>query len=187
MAGPARRLGAAVTAAAMLAGIALADDAVPEPDGYRLDDYRAPVPASLAGARVVDSAEAHALWQAGEAVFIDVMPRPPRPANLPAGTVWRDQPRDNIPGSAWLANVGYGRLHPTLSAWFADALDRLAGGDRARPLLFYCLADCWMSWNAAKRALEHGYRTVIWYPDGTDGWSFAGYPLARSEPEPLAP
>jgi rhodanese-related sulfurtransferase len=39
-----------------------------------------------------------------------------------------------------------------------------------------------MSWNAAKRAIGLGYRNVIWYPDGTDGWAAAGLPLERREP-----
>ena len=43
-----------------------------------------------------------------------------------------------------------------------------------RLLVIYCQADCWMSWNAAKRALSYGYPNVAWYPDGTDGWERAG-------------
>ncbi|MEM7239896.1 MAG: PQQ-dependent catabolism-associated CXXCW motif protein, partial [Pseudomonadota bacterium] len=47
--------------------------------------------------------------------------------------------------------------------------------------LVFCLAGCWMSWNAAKRALEYGYTDVYWYPDGTDGWDFSGYELEEAE------
>ena len=62
---------------------ASAQQGLPEPDGYRTEDYRAPVPATLAGARVLSTAEAEAIWQAKSGVFIDVMPRAPKPANLP--------------------------------------------------------------------------------------------------------
>ncbi len=154
---------------------------VAEPDGYRDDHYRDPVPATLEGAAVVTDAEAHALWQAGETVFVDVLPRPPKPANLPEGTLWRDQPRDSIPGAVWLPNVGYGRLADETLAYFLDGL-AAATADKSHPVLFFCLMDCWMSWNAAKRALEHGYETVYWYPGGTDGWGFMEYPLERVEP-----
>jgi rhodanese-related sulfurtransferase len=41
-----------------------------------------------------------------------------------------------------------------------------------------------MSWNAAKRALSYGYTDVAWYPEGTDGWAFAGLPLVDAQPEP---
>jgi hypothetical protein len=82
-----------------LAGAARADELVPEPEGYRTEDYRAPVPDTLAGARVLSTAEAESIWHAKSGIFVDVLPRPPKPSNLPAGTVWRDKPRFNIPAS----------------------------------------------------------------------------------------
>jgi rhodanese-related sulfurtransferase len=39
-----------------------------------------------------------------------------------------------------------------------------------------------MSWNVAKRAIEHGYTRIYWYPDGVDGWAFEGWPLEPMEP-----
>jgi PQQ-dependent catabolism-associated CXXCW motif protein len=157
---------------------------VPEPPGYRTQDYRAPVPRRLAGARVVSTADAAALWRQGGAVFIDVLPQPPRPRNLPAGTIWREAPRFAIPGSLWLPDTGYGELAPVTERYFAAGLARASGGDLRKPLVFYCLKDCWMSWNAAKRALAMGYSDITWYPDGTDGWQAAGLPLAEIKPEP---
>ena len=62
-----------------------AQDIVPEPADYRTEDYRAPVPATLAGARVLTTAEAEAIWRARSGIFIDVLPRAPKPPNLPAG------------------------------------------------------------------------------------------------------
>jgi PQQ-dependent catabolism-associated CXXCW motif protein len=53
-------------------------------------------------------------------------------------------------------------------------------------MVFYCKPDCWMSWNAARRALSLGYTRVDWYPDGAAGWKQAGYPLERREPMPPA-
>ena len=68
--------------------------------------------------------------------------------------------------------------------YLRDNLSRVTAGDRARLLVFYCLKDCWMSWNVAKRALQMGYDNVAWYPDGTDGWEFADLPLQNSTPAP---
>jgi PQQ-dependent catabolism-associated CXXCW motif protein len=113
-----------------------------------------------------------------------VMPRPPRPRNLPEGTVWHDRPRSNIPGSIWLPDTGYGELALSMAEYFASGLERAAKGDRTRLLVFYCLANCWMSWNAAKRALSLGYPNVAWYRDGTDGWLATGLPLEDAVPEP---
>ncbi|MBV8849463.1 MAG: PQQ-dependent catabolism-associated CXXCW motif protein [Methylobacteriaceae bacterium] len=155
----------------------------PEPTGYRLEDYRAPTPATLSGARVVTTAEAHALWTSKAAAFVDVLPQAPRPANLPDNVLWRDKPRFDIPGSIWLPDTGYGALAPEVEHYFLDGLAR-ASGDKTRALLFYCQRDCWMSWNAAKRALQAGYINVIWYPEGTEGWSDAQYPFEERRPEP---
>ncbi|MFH3481610.1 PQQ-dependent catabolism-associated CXXCW motif protein [Xanthobacter variabilis] len=159
-----------------------ADLAVAEPSDYRFEPYRAPTPATLAGAQVLSTAQAEALWRAKGAVFVDVLPRPPRPANLPAGTLWRDLPHDSIPGSAWLPNVGFGALDGASQRYFEDGLTALTGGDRHRLVVLFCLKDCWMSWNAAKRALAGGYDRVAWFPEGVDGWKAAGLPLERLEP-----
>ena len=161
---------------------ALAD--VPEPDGYRGEPYRAPVSSTLSGATVVDTAEAHALWEGGKAVFVDVMPRAPKPADLPEGTVWRQPPRQSIPGAVWLPNVGYEALAEVDDRYFRESLADVTSGDADAPLVFFCLADCWMSWNAAKRAVEYGYEDVRWYPDGMDGWTFEDHPTEPVEPLP---
>jgi len=155
--------------------------AVEEPAGYRMDEYRGEVPATLAGATVVDDETAHRLWQEGATAFIDVLPRPPKPANLPEGTIWREQLRQSIPGAIWLPNVGYGALHEDTHAYFRRGLDTATCGDLNRPVLFFCLTECWMSWNAAKRALEYGYTRVYWYPEGTDGWEFMDWPTETLE------
>ncbi|MEX0758097.1 MAG: PQQ-dependent catabolism-associated CXXCW motif protein, partial [Tistlia sp.] len=101
--------------ALFLAPPGAADPAVAEPAGYRLEGYRAPVPDNLAGATVVDTAGAAALLDGGAALPVDVLPRPPKPEGLRAGTIWRQPPRDNIPGSLWLPNTGYGALSESMA------------------------------------------------------------------------
>ena len=163
-----------------------AEENPPEPDGYRTDNYRAPVPATLAGVRVLTTKQAEAIWRSGSAAFVDVLPRPPKPVNLPKGTIWRDIPRLNIPGSIWLPDTGYGALAAATEDYLRNGLATATRGNNAKLLVIYCLADCWMSWNAAKRALSYGYSNVAWYPEGTDGWQRADLPLADSRPEPRA-
>jgi PQQ-dependent catabolism-associated CXXCW motif protein len=173
----------------MLMGLACAfaraaDAPPPEPDTYRTEDYRARTPATLRGARVVTTSEAEAIWRRGEASFLDVLPRAPRPANLPPGTLWRDLPRLDIPGSVWLPDTGYGALAPATEEYLRTGLREMTAGDRTKLVVVYCLRDCWMSWNAAKRALAMGYTNIAWYRDGTDGWQEAGLPLAEVQPAP---
>lgn len=176
------RLAALAVAVAVALPRAGAAQTVPEPDDYRMEEYRGSVPASLAGGTVIGPERVHEIWTEGTAGFIDVMPQPPKPANLPEGTIWRDKPRDTIPGAIWLPNVGYGAIAEVTEAYFRAGLEAATGGDPARPVVFFCLADCWMSWNAAKRAIEWGYAQVHWFPEGTDGWQLWGYPLERVEP-----
>jgi PQQ-dependent catabolism-associated CXXCW motif protein len=160
-----------------------AQDAVPEPPGYQMDDYRGAVPATLSGAAVIDTEAAARLWREKSALFVDVFPRQPRP-KLPPGTIFREKPRRSIPGSIWLVDVGYGALTPEMNAYFENGLRQATGGNKAKRLVFFCLANCWMSWNAAKRALSYGYSNVIWYPEGTDGWADFDLPLQLIEPMP---
>ncbi len=160
-------------------------DEIPlEPAGYRTSDYRAPTPATLAGARVVTTAQAETLWQDKTAIFVDVMPRAPRPSNLPPETIWRDRPRSDIPGSIWLPDTGYGQLAPSTEDYLRRNIEQVTGGDRTKLLVIYCLRNCWMSWNAAKRLLTLGYTNVAWYPEGTDGWTDALLPVADAQPAP---
>ena len=71
------------------------------------------------------TAEAETIWRAKTGIFIDVLPRPPKPSNLPAGTIWRDKPRLDIPGSIWLPDTGYGKL--------AEATEIICGRDSNMP------------------------------------------------------
>ena len=182
------KAGLAVVALLLLAGTPVRSETAtpPEPDRFRGENYRAPTPASLKGARTATTAEAARLWREKAALFVDVMPHAPRPANLPAGTIWRDKARLDIPGSAWLPDTGYGELAPATEDYLRRALTILTAGDRAKLIVFYCLRDCWMSWNAARRAVSWGYSNVIWYPDGTDGWQESSLPLEPAEPMVMA-
>lgn len=177
-----RALVAALWLVARACSTALAQNSPAEPAGYRMADYRAPTPSTLAGARVITTAQARALWKSGDAGFVDVLAHAPKPANLPAGTLWLDKPRMDIPGSMWLPDTGYGKLAASTETYLREGLKSVTKGDRTKLIVIYCLADCWMSWNAAKRALAMGYTKVAWYPAGTDGWRAAGLPLQEATP-----
>jgi PQQ-dependent catabolism-associated CXXCW motif protein len=153
-----------------------------EPTEYRLENYRAPTPATLFGTPTLTTPAAVKLWEDKAAIFIDVLPQPPRPANLPPEVIWRPPPRDSIPGAVWLPNVGFGVIAPETDEYFRRALAELTGSDRNRSIVLFCMRDCWMSWNAAKRAMSYGYTAVHWYADGTEGWRESGRNLTRVQP-----
>jgi len=51
----------------------------------------------------------------------------------------------------------------------------VTGGKKQIPVLFYCQSpQCWMSYNAALRAIIMRYTQVLWYRGGIEGWKMAG-------------
>ena len=158
-----------------------ADDALFSTDGYRTTRYRSPTPASVDGAQTIDTAALQRLL-AGSAkpVLIDVY----RSTWLNDRFVG-EEPHENIPGSLWLANVGEGQAEPRWQNYLAHYLAKASGGDHGRPLVIYCKSDCWLSWNASKRAAALGYTRLYWYRDGIDAWRQAGLPVQTATPEPL--
>lgn len=169
-------------------GLAAAADLAsppPEPSGYRMDHYRSPTPLTLEGAQVIETAALLAMPAGDRPILIDTTPLVRSGLTDFDGTWSSTAERWNLPDSLWLPNVGYGYLDATMTAFFAEQLAKATSGDRDRPILFYCYLDCWMSWNAGKRALEMGYTQVFWYPSGSDGWREAGEPLVLGEPVPL--
>ncbi len=155
-------------------------------DGYRIAEFRAPVPAAVPSCTTIGTEQLQALLQHEDVLLIDVLPAPVKPKDRPANLLWLPPPRNNIPGSHWLPNVGYGALSVELESYFKKNLERLTSNDKDQKIVIYCLADCWMSWNASKRAAtEYGYRAVYWYPEGTTGWEAAGLPLEKSVAVPM--
>ena len=164
------------------------EDCVPgEPSGYRMSDFRTPVPCTLAGATVVSTDALRRMIERGSPLLVDVLPSPRRPDGLSEDAPWLPPVRRNIPGTVWLPNTGFGELPVEEERYLRVNLERLTGGDRSRQVVFYCLANCWMSWNAARRAVAWGYVSVFWYPRGTDAWESAGLPLEKSSPVPRSP
>lgn len=170
-----------------LSAAAQAADDIAVPAGYRLDNYRGPVPQEVPGGTAIDTEKAAALWREHRALFVDVLRAPRRPQGLPANALWKPVPRHDIPGSLWLPDVGLGALDPALDAWFRDALMRATQDDHTAPIVFYCLADCWMSWNATKRAASYGFTHLYWYREGTNGWEERHLPTQVATPAPGRP
>lgn len=155
---------------------------VPEPDSYRMDDYLAPVPDTIAGGKAVDALALQDVIAAG-AVLIDVIPAPRRPPGQSASQPWLPVPRKEIAGSLWWPEVGRGAVSPEMEAWFRQHLAEVTKGDLDKPVVFYCKASCWMSWNAAKRAIGYGYRNILWFGDGMEAWVGPGFPTQTGKPE----
>ena len=160
----------------------------PHEDTYRGLPYRAPttqVPPN--GVSRISALELNnQLHSTSPPVLIDVYGAIFREESLDFDGAWLvSTPRKNIPKSVWLPNVGKQKLRPVVEQFYRDQLRELTARDKTKALVIYCIEDCWMSWNAAKRAREWGYTNVLWFREGVDGWNDNGWALQDSEPVPL--
>lgn len=151
------------------------------PDGYRIAHYRGPVPLAPDGVRRILPAAVAALPP--DVLLIDVLPA--EGGHRDADGIWHlAVARPSLPRAHWFPEAGRGLLDPAIGRWFERGIARLAHGDLNRRIVTFCLADCWMSWNAAKRLRALGYTNVWWLAEGTDGWRDMGLPLIDARPEP---
>ena len=156
---------------------------VAEPQGYWEGNVDAPTPATLQGGRVIHVEGVEALLRQGKAVVIDVSNTPRRPAELAPGAPWLPVPHRAIPDALWLPGVGVGAPTRQVDDFYRDRLERATAGNVEAPLIVYCHANCWLSWNAAKRAIGYGYRRVFWFPEGIEGWTAAGRQTKVAAPQ----
>jgi len=87
---------------------------------------------------------------------------------------------DSLPGAIWLPGAGRGNgFDDAVQAQLARLLQAATKGDVGRAMVFFCQGTaCWLSYNAALRAVALGYREVYWYRGGLEAWIAAGGALA---------
>jgi PQQ-dependent catabolism-associated CXXCW motif protein len=164
--------------------------AAPEPSGYWTGPVNSAVPETITGGKVIhDAHRLRALLKHPGTVIVDVSNAPRRPENLATGAPWLPLPHRAIPGTLWIPGVGAGEIPPAVDEFFRKELAAATGGDLTRRVVIYCHQTCWLSWNAAKRAIGYGYRNIYWFRDGIEGWQAAHFPTAVIEPQavPEAP
>ncbi len=150
-------------------------------EGYRIQRYRSPTPPHSEYSITLDTQDViEILKEQPETVLLDVQPLPW------SGTfIHKKERRKHIPGSTWLPNVGLGELESTWSEYYQYHLERLTNKNKQHPIILYCRADCWMSWNAIKRAAAWGYTGLYWYRNGTDAWLENENEVVIATPEPF--
>ena len=153
--------------------------------GYRIARQRAPTPDDIpAPVRLVETAQIPHLLAQG-ALPLDVFGAAQSRYDEIDGTWLVSEPRLSLPGAVWLPETGRGVLSDAMQAYLADNLDTLTNHNKDHPILVFCIADCWMSWNAAQRIAAMGYTNVGWFRLGTDGWQDMGWPLFPVAPVPV--
>lgn len=123
-------------------------------------------PTSIPGGRVIKTLELKELLDSNKSVVvIDAL---------------SSKSRLTIPGAYWAPEAGEALFFDGERQRLAASLEKLTVGDKTKPLVFLCLSsECWLSYNAALRAMELGYQDVIWYRGGTDSWKGANLEMKR--------
>jgi PQQ-dependent catabolism-associated CXXCW motif protein len=150
--------------------------------GFRMGRYRGPTPDTIPGGTVVDDQWMLSAAKDPAIALIDVFPPKGLGPDLFDGSWRNSEKRDSIAGATWLPEVGRGFLEPEAKEYLARNLKSISKADKSKPMVFFCTADCWQGWNAARRAILLGYTQVHWYPQGTDGWLENGGKVVNVEP-----
>lgn len=166
-----------------IAGIAAAEDLFDPETGLRIASYRAPVPETVDGARVIDAAGAAALADRG-ALLLDVIAAPGYLIE-PDGEWVVSETHDSIAGSVWLPEVGRGVLEDGIEGYLSQSLATCTGKDKAHPIVIFCRSDCWMSWNAIRRISDQGYENLYWLRGGIEEWLESSRPGRIATPLPV--
>lgn len=117
-----------------------------------------PTPTSIPGGQVITTDRLLSLYQQGQQngllVFHVLGPGPTLP-----------MAQNAAPASQ------AGSFNDQTQREFGQYLDQVTQGNKARPLVFYCQStQCWMSYNAALRAINMGFTQVYWYRGGVEAW-----------------
>ncbi|NRF71616.1 sulfurtransferase [Aquincola sp. S2] len=132
-----------------------------------------PTPNTIPGGQVITTKGLLPLLQQGMAMH--VLDALGGPQTLP-----------NAIPAAWTAQPG--AFDDQTQAQMARMLRQLTRGNTAVPLVFYCGGpQCWLSYNASLRAIQLGYRNVLWYRGGLEAWQRAGLdlvPARQQQPSP---
>lgn len=98
-------------------------------------------------------------------------------------------PGPRVPGAENAAPASQaGSFNDATQQEFGRYLQQVSGGNKAQPMLFYCLnTQCWMSYNAALRAIAMGYSRVYWYRGGIEAWQQAESLAMSMQPQGQMP
>jgi PQQ-dependent catabolism-associated CXXCW motif protein len=156
--------------------------------GYRISAIRASVPSKIEGGKMISLDALEELIVKDKPLLIDVMSDEPSTLyRYSFGLLGKAIDRKNIPGSLWIPKIGQGKITDAEEKELKSTLNLLTDGDVHKPMVYYCLSDCWVSWNAARRAIAMGYKQVYWFKDGTNVWNDAGLELVPAKVYAYAP
>lgn len=143
------------------------DYGVPPPQGLHDGAFHGPTPNTIPGGQVITTKGLLPLIQNQQMpkLVLDILGGP-----------------EHLPGAVPAAAASQpGNFQDQTQQGFGNYLNQATRGNKEMPLVFYCLnTQCWMSYNAAARAIALGYKNVLWYRGGIEAWKSAGLPVQPS-------
>jgi rhodanese-related sulfurtransferase len=120
-----------------------------------------PTPASIPGGQVITTKGLVALLTnpSVKALVLDILGGP-----------------EMIPGALSASPASQaGSFSDRTQQEFGQFLQQMTQGNKEVPLVLYCQStQCWMSYNAALRAINMGFKNVLWYRGGIEAWKASG-------------
>lgn len=127
-----------------------------------------PTPASIPGGQLITTKDLAGLLQGSQSpvLLLDVLGGP-----------------ELIPGAQYAVPAHQaGSFDDQTQAQFGQFLQQATSGSKEHLLVLYCQSvQCWMSYNAALRAINLGYTNVLWYRGGLDAWKQGGQPVQQAQ------
>jgi PQQ-dependent catabolism-associated CXXCW motif protein len=148
---------------AKVAAIESQDFGVKPTDRLHGDPMHAPTPTTIPGGLVISTEALNGLYEnsRGRFMVFDVL----------GGRTGLPDAQNALPAS------NAGSFDDQTQREFGNYLQQVTAGDKKVPLVFYCQSvECWMSYNAALRAIRLGYTQVLWYRGGIEAWEQAKLP-----------
>ena len=132
-------------------------------------NFHSPTPNSIPGGRVITTQQFKSMIMQGSPVLIlDVLGE-----------------YEHIPGAvdATLA-ANSGSFSDNIQQMFRQYLMQATNNNKQAAIVLYCQSShCWMSYNAALRAIHLGYSNVFWYRGGIEAWKRNGLTVQTNYPQ----
>ena len=149
------------TSLSQLAGFERQDFGVPASEALHEGAAHAPTPTQIPGGQLITTEGLIPLMQGAAGTPIVILDVLGSPQQLPRAF------------PAVFAAQG-GNYNDATQQQLAQMLMQLTNGNRQIPIVTYCQGPhCWMSYNAALRAIKLGYTNVLWYRGGLEAWAQA--------------
>lgn len=144
----------------------LQDFGVPPTSQLHAGAMHGPTPVKIPGGRVTTTDELAAAMRQGQ--------QPPLVFHVLGG-------QEALPNAQYAAPASApGNFNDETQRAFSQYLGQVTRGQKNQALVFYCAStQCWMSYNAALRAINSGYSNVLWYRGGIEAWKAAGLPTSQ--------